>query len=169
LQVPLKNNICIPAVLYPPVVVVGTHTEKEAEVEDATNFTNELFSSPKQAFNPEPAQSCTVVPEVFPQTPLKSHTLVALLQEEVPGMVVEQAGIAGGNGAGVLLNVMLQLTSDPALAAVRLSCMHRDQAPFAFCPLFTAPKYPSGINVPVNGAVPALMEVDAVAVKQVPV
>ena len=155
--------------LYPPVVVVGTHTEKEAVVVDATNFTNELFSRPKQAFKPEPAQSCTVVPEVFPHTPLKSHTLVALLQDDVPGKVVEQPGKAGGNGAGVLLNVILQLTSDPAFAAVRLSCMQSDQAPFAFCPLFTAPKYPSGIKVPVKGAVPALMEVAAVAVKQVPV
>ena len=151
------------------MVVLGTHTEKDAEGDEATNFTKELFSKPKHAFKPEPAQSCTVVPEVFPHTPLKSHTLVALLQEDVPGMVVEQAGIAGGKGAGELLNVILQFVSDPALAAVRLSCIHRVQAPFAFCPLFTAPKYPSGIKVPVKGAVPALMDVVAVALKHVPV
>ena len=100
---------------------MGTHTEKDAEVDEATNFTNELFSRPKQAFKPDPAQSCTVVPEVFPQRPLKSHTLVALLQDDVPGKVVEQPGIVGGSGAGVLLNVILQLLSDPALEAVRLS------------------------------------------------
>jgi hypothetical protein len=149
--------------------VVGTHTEKDAEVDDAINFTKELFSSPKHAFKPEPAQSCTVVPEVLPHTPLKSHTLVALLHDDVPGSVVEQPGKAGGNGAGVLLNVILQLTREPAFAAVRLSCMHSDHRPLAFWPLFTAPKYPSGIKVPVKGAIPDLMDVAAVAVKQVPV
>ena len=120
--------------------MVGTQTEKDADVEEATNFTNELFSNPKHPRKPEPVQSCTVVPDVFPHTPLKSHTLVAVAQDDEPGIVVEHAGIAGGSGAGALLKVILQFCREPAFAAVRLSCMQSDQTPFAFWPLFAAPK-----------------------------
>ncbi len=105
-----------------PCVFVGTHTVKVAEVEEAMNFRNELFSKPKQGpFNPDPGQSCMVEPEVLPHSPLKSHTAVALLQEELGGSVFAQAGMAGGSGAGVLLKVRLQFKREPELPELRRS------------------------------------------------
>jgi hypothetical protein len=143
--------------------------EKLAVVLDAMNLMNELFSIPKQLPNPDPGQSCMVLPLVVPQSPLKSHTEVAFAQVEVVGKVVAHAGIGGGAGAGVLVKVRLTLVTVPVLAAFLLSCTQTDQLPLAFCPLLTAPKKPSGLNMPVNGAVPAFIGVAAVAVKQVPV
>ena len=147
--------------------LVGTHIEKETVVADAINFTKELFCKPKQPLKPEPVQSCTPLIAVLPHTPLKSHIGVAPAHEEPAVRVVVHAGKAGGNGAGVVLNVRLQLFNVPAFAVVLLSCIQSFQIPFAFCPLFTAPKYPSGKKAPVNGDVPNLIDVGAVAVKQV--
>ena len=75
---------------------LGTHTEKEAVLEEATNRMKELFCKPKHASKPEPVQSCVVDPDVLPHKPLKSQTAVADAQEDVEGKVLEQDGSGGG-------------------------------------------------------------------------
>ena len=75
---------------------VGTHTEKEAVLAEATNRMKELFCKPKHVPKPEPVQSCVVVPDVLPHKPLKSQTAVAVAQEDVEGRILEQDGSAGG-------------------------------------------------------------------------
>ena len=104
-----------------PVELAGTHTVKDTVEAAASNLMKVLFSRLKQLSSPDPGQSKTVLPVVFPQRPLKSHTAVALVQDDVPGTVMEQAGIEGGSGAGVLPKVKLQETSEPALLPFRLS------------------------------------------------
>lgn len=71
-------------------------------------------------------------------------------------------------GAGVLLNVMLQLTRLPCIPGLP-SVIHSFHVPSALLPLLTAPRTPSGLNDPVNGAKPAVIDVAALMLKQVPV
>ena len=104
-----------------PKELVGTQTVNDTVAAAASNLMKELFWRLKQLSSPELGQSCTVLPVVFPQRPLKSHTAVALVQDDVPGRVVEHAGMEGGSGAGVLLNDKLHDTSEPALLPFRLS------------------------------------------------
>ena len=92
---------------------------------------------------------------------------MAFEQEDVPGSVEEQEGRAGGSGAGVELNVILHSVNIPELLPFRLSCMQRFQVPSASWPLFTDPKYPSGKKDPLKGALADLIELLAVALKQV--
>ena len=120
--------------------VVGTHTEKDAVVADAINCINELFCNPKQAALERPGQAWVVVPAVLPHCPLKSQMRVAVEQEEVEGKLLAHAGKAGGGGAGVLLKVRDQFDNEPEFPVPLLSWIHNCQVPFAFWPLFAAPK-----------------------------
>ena len=135
---PLKKSIWIPPPA--PPVFVGTQTVNEAVADAAINLINELFCNPKQLPKPDPAQSCTELPNVLPHNPLKSQMVVAEAQDELEGNVVEHPGNVGGKGAGLLLNVKLQFDKVPAFDAVLLSWIQSLQLPFAFCPLFTDPK-----------------------------
>lgn len=164
----LKNNIWIPPfTLLNPLLDEVTQTENETVVDAATNFTNVLLFKPKQQAASKAAQDCLGVLTVLPHAPLKSQIEEALAQLALDGMVVVQGGKAGGAGAGVLLNVNDQLVTLPELPLFLLSTIHKDQVPFAFCPLFTAPRWPSGRKVPVNGDDPNLMGLVAVAEKTV--
>jgi hypothetical protein len=86
----------MPPLLYVVAEDIGTHTEKDAVLADATNRMKELFCKPKHVPKPEPVQSCVVDPDVLPHKPLKSQTAVAVAQELVEGKVLEQEGSAGG-------------------------------------------------------------------------
>jgi hypothetical protein len=153
--------------LLNPFLEEVTHTEKDTVGASAINFTKELLFNPKQDALSSAVHDLFVLPVVLPHAPLKSQIEEALAQSDVEGMVVLHAGNAGGCGAGVLLKVMDHETRLPALPGVLLSSMHNFQVPFGFCPLFTAPKCPSGKKEPVNGAAPNLIGVLAEALKQV--
>ena len=117
-----------------------TQTEKETVEDAATNFTKVLLFKPKQDALSRAVHDFFVVAVVLPQAPLKSQMGEALAQSEVDGIFVEQAGSAGGWGAGAPEKVSDQLTTLPVEAGFLLSTIQSDQVPFAFCPLFTAPR-----------------------------
>jgi len=156
-----------PLALLNPLAEVVTHTEKETVVDAATNLTNVLLFKPKQQAASNAAHDCLDPATVLPQAPLKSQIEVALAQFALGGMMVEQEGSEGGAGAGVLLNVSDQFTTLPVLPGFLLSRTQSDQVPFAFCPLFTAPKWPSGRKLPVKGGAPNLIGLVAVVVNTV--
>jgi hypothetical protein len=144
-----------------------THTEKETVGASAINLTNELFCKPKQLADVKLLHEFIVLPFALPQAPLKSHIEVALAQFELDGMLMLQDGKAGGRGAALVLNVIDHETRLPALVGALLSSMHNFHVPLGFCPLFTAPKCPSGRKVPVNGAELNFMGAEAVELKHV--
>jgi hypothetical protein len=153
--------------LLNPLLELVTHTENETVGASAMNFINELLFNPKHEAASRAAHDLLVLPVVLPHAPLKSQIEEALAQSEVDGMVVVQLGNAGGWGAGLLLKVSDHEERFPALPGALLSKTHSFQIPSAFCPLFIAPRCPSGRKLPVKGAAPNFMGLEAVALKQV--